>query len=91
MERPELSLLVQILCLIFTAFYSVINYKKIKSCLLFAILVMLFANIFGQIIIAGGGPSAFVGWIILPLYGAIVALGAVYITRLVKKIRKSDK
>ena len=34
---------------------------------------MLIANIVGQIYIAGGGPCAFVGFFILPLYGALVA------------------
>jgi hypothetical protein len=92
MEDTELSsLLCQILCLIFTALYSVCNYNNLKKCLLFGVLAMLFANIFGQTIIAGGGPRAFVGFVILPLEGVVVALGTVYITRFVMRLRKGDK
>jgi len=59
--------------------------EKITRCVVFGVLAMLFANIFGQIIIAGEGPGACVGFVILPVYGVGVSLVSIHITRFVKK------
>lgn len=66
------SLIVQITGLLLVVIYSC-RRRNLKSSVKAAILIMWAANIFGQIIIAGGGPAAFVGFFILPIYGILLA------------------
>jgi len=71
--------------------YSILYSDKIQKCLVVAIAVMLFANVAAQIVIAGGGPGACVGFVFLPLWGVIVSLVCAYTTRCVKAMLKKGQ
>jgi len=51
------------------------------------VVLMLCANVVGQIIIAGEGPGACVGFFILPLYGALAAWITVCISNSIRRKR----
>ena len=72
-EREILSLIIQTGGLLATIVFVAICRKK-KKCVLAAIVIMFLANFVGQVLIAGGGPGAFAGAILLPFLGVIVAL-----------------
>ena len=56
----------------FTAYFAALIRRK-GIAIGIGIVLMLIANIVGQIYIAGGGPGACCGFIALPSYGALVA------------------
>lgn len=85
MTRELLSLLIQITCLALTVYYAACRPHKAKA-IAVGIILMLFANVFGQMFIAGEGPAAGIGFIGLPLYGVIAAIVTVKI-----KLRKDKK
>jgi hypothetical protein len=89
MSDEVLSFHIQTVCLILTTLFSLLNYKRLKRCLLAGALLMLVANIVGNIIIMGGEPGACVGIFLLPLLGVIVALVTVVLTRLFLKLMKN--
>lgn len=70
-----MSLIIQLLSLLLAAIYGVytLDPRKGFKC---GCYMMLLANIFGQIVIAGGGPAACIGFIALPLFGGAVGAGA---------------
>jgi hypothetical protein len=70
-----MSLIIQLLTLLLVAVYGV-HKANIRIAFKFGCYTMLLANIFGQLIIAGGGPGACVGFIALPLFGGGVGAGA---------------
>ena len=70
--REIASLVVQIIGLITVAFVAY-KLKNIKKSLFWSIIIMFFINIIAQILIAGGGEGAIAGFVLLPIYGAVVA------------------
>ena len=79
-----MSFLVQSLTLLLIAVYSasVINHRKAFK---FGCYMMFLVNIIGQVIIAGGGPGACIGIVILPLWGGGVGCGVVGLIKLLQK------
>ena len=91
MSNEQLSLLFQIACLASVGLYSILYPNKTRNCLIVAVLAMLFANIVAQIVIAGDGPGACVGFVLLPTLGIVVSLICAHTTRFVgSKLKKRE-
>lgn len=84
LTNEELSFIFQVVCLAVIGLYSIVCYDKIQNCVIVAIVVMVFANVCAQIIIAGGGPGACAGFFGLPLLGVIVSLVCAHAARYVR-------
>lgn len=72
MSNELTSLFLQILGLIIVGLFAW-RIKKKRQAILFAIISMFIINFVAQVVIAGEGPGACAGAIILPFYGVIVA------------------
>jgi hypothetical protein len=81
LSNEALSLIVQLVCLALVGLYSVGYHDKVRNCVLVAVLLMVFANVFGQIVIVGDGPGALAGFLVLPLCGIMVSVACVHATR----------
>ena len=85
-----MSLIIQLVTLFLVAVYGA-NVLDTRKAFIFGCYMMLLANIFGQLIIAGGGPGACVGFIALPLWGGGVGCLAVVLAKCVKDIGWSKR
>jgi hypothetical protein len=72
MSKELYSLYLQILGLIIVALFAW-RIKKKREAYSFAICFMFIINLIAQVIIAGEGPGACAGAVVLPLYGVIIA------------------
>jgi len=71
MTRTELSLFIQIALLVSVIGFSVII-RRMKLCIVTGIIIMSLANILGNIVF-GEGHTAFPGFFLYPVYGAVAA------------------
>ena len=86
MTGEYVSLFIQTACLLLTIIYAAL-YRRKGRAFIVGILLMTFANFFGQLCIAGEGPSVFVGIVILPLEGVFVAWITIVILNGINRIR----
>jgi uncharacterized membrane protein len=82
-----LSLVVQLFGLFITVIIAF--FCKKKTAVISGIVTMFIANIVGQILIAGGGPGAFAGIILLPVLGGFTAYIVVTIKGVALKRQKA--
>jgi hypothetical protein len=78
-----MSLIIQLSTLLLVAVYGA-NVLDFRKAFIFGCYTMFLANIFGQLIIAGGGPGAFVGFIALPLWGGLAGCVVVFLAKLIR-------
>ena len=78
----ELSLIIQLFALVLVVVISCILTRRwvAMTC---AVFIMLLTNIVAQIIVAGEGPGACVGFVALPLYG----VGASWLTFKLRRVK----
>jgi hypothetical protein len=84
------SLLLQLWGLLVTAIIAAKTRSKSISIPL-SVVIMVVVNIVGQMIIAGEGPAACLGFIVLPIYGCVVALIAVSVSNKFCRSKIVDK
>ena len=85
-----MSLIIQLITLLLVAVYSA-NVLDFRKAFTFGCYTMLLANIFGQLIIAGGGPGACVGFIGLPLWGGSIGCVVVFLAKPIQRWFERDK
>ena len=83
------SLLLQLCGLLVTAIIAA-KTRSIQISIPLSIVIMVGVNIVGQVIIAGEGPGACVGFILLPILGCVVALITVSVSKIVDKDIQPD-
>lgn len=84
------SLLLQLWGLIVTAIIAV-KTRSTRISIPFSIAIMVAVNFVGQVIIAGEGPGACVGFILLPILGCAVAWITVSVSRKFCRSKIVDK
>ena len=83
------SFLLQSWGLLVTAIIAAKTRSK-RISILFSVVIMVAVNIVGQVIIAGGGPGACIGFIFLPILGCAVAWITVIVSRKFCKSKATD-
>ena len=73
MTKELLSLCIQVFALAIVCLFSKTARSR-RAKIIFAVILMFFVNIGAQIIIAGEGPGACVGFVGLPILGVMVAM-----------------
>ena len=84
------SLLLQLWGLLVTAIIAAKTRCKRISIPL-SVVIMVVVNIVGQMIIAGEGPAACLGFIVLPIYGCLVAWITVGVSKKFSRSKIVDK
>jgi len=84
------SLLLQLCGLLVTAIIAA-KTRSIQISIPLSIVIMVGVNIVGQVIIAGEGPGACVGFILLPILGCVVALITVSVSKKFYRPKIVDK
>jgi hypothetical protein len=76
-----LSILTQCIGFVVVAVFAFLSRKTILSCIV-AVVVMTLVNIISQIVIAKGGPGAFVGTFVMPVLGILITIFVVVIKKI---------
>jgi hypothetical protein len=83
LSNEIMSLLIQVSALLLTVVFT-IRSKTLTKAIYFGICAMLSANVLGQMAVAGEGPGAFLGFVILPFWGCC----AVLLTHMIQSLFK---